>query len=283
MTLSTSVAAILNLTPNHLDRHKTMQAYTAAKARILDFQEGEGVAVLGRDDPGAWALRSRARGRLMSFGSSRLDGGEGSYISDDRIWIRVGGKDEEVCLLSDVRLRGRHNMLNVAAACALAAAAGFSSEAMRLGIRSFRGLPHRLEYVGRARGADWWNDSIATAPERGLAAVRSFDEPLVLLAGGRDKDLPWQEFAQEICGRVRGLVLFGEAAPKILRAIEQACPPPRGFALEVCPGLEAAVQAAARLAAPGDVVLLAPGGTSFDEFVDFEDRGEKFKAWVRAL
>jgi UDP-N-acetylmuramoylalanine--D-glutamate ligase len=283
MTRSTTVAAILNLTPNHLDRHKTMEAYTAAKVRILDFQHADGVAVLGRDDPGAWDLRDRVPGRLMSFGWSGVDGGEGSYILDDRIWVHAGGRDEEVCSLSEVQLRGRHNVLNVAAACAIAAAAGFSAEAMRLGIRSFHGLPHRLEYVGRFRDADWWNDSIATAPERGLAAVRSFDEPLVLLAGGRDKDLPWQAFAQEICGRVRGLVLFGEAAPKILRAIEQACPPPRGFALEVCPGLEAAVQAAARLAAPGDVVLLAPGGTSFDEFVDFEDRGEKFKAWVRAL
>ena len=283
VTLGTTVAAILNITPNHLDRHKTMEAYTAAKARLLDFQGADSAAVLGRDDPGAWALRSRARGRLMSFGWTRPENGEGSYLSGDRIWIRTSEKDEEICPVSEVQLRGRHNLLNVAAACAVAGAAGFSSEAMRLGIRSFRGLPHRLEFVARARGADWWNDSIATAPERALASVRSFDEPLVLLAGGRDKDLPWAEFAAEICGRVRALVLFGEAAPKILRAVEAACPGPRGFILEVCPGLETAVQAAARLAAPGDVVLLAPGGTSFDEFVDFEARGEKFKAWVRAL
>jgi UDP-N-acetylmuramoylalanine--D-glutamate ligase len=283
MTRSTSVAAILNITPNHLDRHKTMEAYTAAKARILDFQDADGIAVLGRDDPGAWSLRERVRGRVLSFGSSRPEGGEGSYLSGERIWVRKDGADEDICAVSDVPLRGRHNLLNAVAACAVAAAAGFSAEAMRLGIRSFRGLPHRLEFVGRVRGADWWNDSIATAPERALAAVRSFDEPLVLLAGGRDKDLPWEEFAREICSRVRALVVFGEAAPKILRAVEAACPGRRGFALEVCPGLEAAVHAAARLAAAGDVVLLAPGGTSFDEFVDFEDRGEKFKAWVREL
>jgi UDP-N-acetylmuramoylalanine--D-glutamate ligase len=283
MTRSTTVAAILNLTPNHLDRHKTMEAYTAAKARLLDFQEADGTAVLGRDDPGAWGLRSRARGRLTSFGWSRPEGGDGSYIADG--WLRVGTaeKEEEVCAIEDVELRGRHNMLNAAAACAVAEAAGFGAEAMRQGIRGFHGLAHRLEFVRRVGGADWYNDSIATAPERSLAAIRSFEGPLILLVGGRDKDLPWQEFVREVCGRVRGLVVFGEAAPKILGAVETACPGPQGFRLEVCPGLQAAVQTAAQWAQPGDVVLLAPGGTSFDEFVDFEERGEKFKAWVMAL
>jgi UDP-N-acetylmuramoylalanine--D-glutamate ligase len=283
MTRSTAVAAVLNITPNHLDRHKTMEAYTAAKARILDFQEPTGVAVLGRDDPIAWALRPRVRGRLMSFGWSRPAGGDGSYVEGNGIHVVSEGGDEEIIALEDVELRGRHNHLNVIAACAIAAAAGLGSEAMRQGIRGFQGLPHRLEFVRRVLGADWYDDSIATAPERALAAVRSFDEPLVLLAGGRDKDLPWQEFAEEVCRRVRVLVLFGEAAPKILKAIDAACPGPRGFALEVSPGLEGAVQAAALRASPGDVVLLAPGGTSFDEFVDFEDRGEHFKSWVGQL
>jgi len=283
MTRSTAVAAILNLTPNHLDRHKTMEAYTAAKARLLDFQEPDGTAVLGRDDPGAWGLRDRARGRLTSFGWSRPERGDGTFITGGAFWVRSGEKEEEICRIGDVELRGRHNLLNAAAACAVAEAAGFGAEAMRQGIRGFRGLAHRLEFVRRVGGADWYNDSIATAPERSLAAIRSFEEPLILLAGGRDKDLPWQEFAREVCGRVRALIIFGEAAPKILGAVEAACRGSRGFTLEVCPGLQAAVQTAARLAQPGDVVLLAPGGTSFDEFVDFEERGEKFRAWVMAL
>ena len=283
MTRSTAVAAILNITPNHLDRHKTMEAYTAAKARILDFQGRDDAAVIGRDDSGAWALRSRARGRLTSFGWSRPVQGGGSYVSGGSIRVRAGEREDEICAIEDVELRGRHNVLNAAAACAVAEAAGFTAESMRLGIRGFTGLPHRLEFVRRVRGADWYNDSIATAPERALAAVRAFEEPLVLLAGGRDKDLPWEEFGREICGRVRALLLFGEAAPKILRAVEAGCPGQRAFALEVCSGLEDAVRAAARVAMPGDVVLLAPGGTSFDEFVDFEERGEKFKAWVMAL
>jgi UDP-N-acetylmuramoylalanine--D-glutamate ligase len=283
MTRSTTVAAVLNVTPNHLDRHKSMETYTAAKARILDFQDPAGVAVLGRDDPTAWALRGRARGRLMSFGWAKPSTGDGSYVEGDRIHLRNEGSDEEIIALSEVELRGRHNAMNVLAACAIAAAAGFGTEALRQGIRGFHGLPHRLEFVRSVRGAAWYDDSIATAPERALAALRAFDEPLVLLAGGRDKDLPWEELAAEICRRVRGLVLFGEAASKIRGAVDEACPGERRFALEVCPGLETAVQAAARLASPGDVVLLAPGGTSFDEFVDFEDRGDHFKRWVRQL
>jgi UDP-N-acetylmuramoylalanine--D-glutamate ligase len=130
---------------------------------------------------------------------------------------------------------------------------------------------------------DWYNDSIATAPERAMAAIRAFDEPLVLLAGGRDKDLPWEAFGDLVCRRVDHLIVFGEAAGKILQAVEVARVGDRPFTLEVCPGLETAVQTAARLAEPGDVVLLAPGGTSFDEFTDFVDRGERFRAWVEAL
>lgn len=282
MTRSPHVAAVLNLTPNHLDRHRTMQAYTEAKARILDFQAPGDVAVLGRDDAGAWALRRRVRGRLLSFGAGRPAAGEGAFMAGGRLWLRDEAREAAICPLEAVPLRGAHNLLNVAAACTLAQAAGFEPAAMDEAVRAFRGVPHRLEFVRRVRGADWYNDSIATAPERALAAIQAFDEPLVLLAGGRDKDLPWQGLARAIAARVDHLVIFGEAAGKILAAIAAAAGV-RPETIEVVPGLEAAVQAAARRARPGDVVLLAPGGTSFDEFVDFAARGERFRALVEAL
>lgn len=283
MTRSTRIAAVLNLTPNHLDRHHSMRAYTEAKARLLDYQEADGEAVLGREDPGAWGLRSRVRGRLWSFGLSPLTHGRGTYVADGSIWLRSDEGEQPVCPLQALRLRGQHNLLNAAAACAIAAAAGFSPHSMEAGIRDFPGVPHRLEFVRRVRGADWYNDSIATAPERTMAAIRSFHEPLILLAGGRDKDLPWDDLARLICQRVDHLVLFGEAAPKILRAVQAAWSGERPYSIEVSQGLRGAVEMAAWRAEPGDVVLLAPGGTSFDEFIDFEDRGDHFKAWVHDL
>jgi UDP-N-acetylmuramoylalanine--D-glutamate ligase len=182
---------------------------------------------------------------------------------------------------SRIHLRGEHNLLNVLAACAIGAVAGFSPQAMEKAVDSFFGVPHRLEFVRRWGGADWYNDSIATAPERTMAAINSFEEPLVLLAGGRDKDLPWEDFAALVCRRVDHLILFGEAADKVSQAM--SIPACKLITMTRCAGLYEAVQAAAQVVEPGDVVLLSPGGTSFDEFKDFEERGECFVQWVKEL
>ena len=282
MTVSPHVAAVLNITPNHLDRHGSMQSYTAAKRRILDSQTSDDQAVLNREDPAAWAFRRDVRGRLASFGWSPGEG-DGTYLARDTIRLNWDRHTTTVCKIEAVRLRGRHNLLNVLAACAIGAAAGLPSEALETGIRGFDGLPHRLEPVRQVRGAVWVNDSIATAPERAIAAIESFEEPIVLLAGGRDKDLPWERLAELIVERVDHVVLFGEAAEKVDRAIRAQGSRPRPLTLDRTPDLESAVHAAARVAEAGDVVLLAPGGTSFDEFPDFEARGEKFRELVNAL
>ena len=283
MTISPHIAAVLNVTPNHLDRHHTMEAYTAAKARILDYQCAQDVAVLGRDDQGAWGLRDRVRGKLISYGWDAPVDGEGVYKAGDTIVLHSSHGDQALLSCDAIELRGEHNLLNVMAACALAISAGIKPDAIEAGVRGFRGVPHRLEFVRRVYGADWYNDSIATAPERAIAAIRVFDEPLVLLAGGRDKDLPWQAFARVACERVRDLILFGEAAGKIADAIEEVQDADCMLHLELCKGLDQAVEAATKLAQPGDVILLAPGGTSFDEFTDFEARGERFRELVKAL
>jgi UDP-N-acetylmuramoylalanine--D-glutamate ligase len=283
MTAAPQIASVLNVTPNHLDRHKTLEAYTDIKARILELQSPENVAVLGRDDEGAWGLRSRVRGRMLSFGKQAPLEGEGTYLAQGKIMLRLNGRENEVCEQQDIKLRGEHNLLNVLAACAIASSASIDPQAIRAGLRRFRGIPHRLEFVRSVRGADWYNDSIATAPERAIAALRSFEEPIVLLAGGRDKDLPWDDFVEIVSQRVDHLILFGEAAPKIEQAMKAVAGRERPRSTQVCAGLEAAVQAAARVAKAGSVVLLAPGGTSFDEFEDFAARGERFREWVAAL
>ncbi len=184
---------------------------------------------------------------------------------------------------SAVALRGEHNLLNVLAACAIGAAARLPLASLTDGVQEFSGVAHRLEFVRQWGGAAWYNDSIATAPERAMAAIRSFTEPVVLLAGGRDKKLPWDNFADLVHQRVDHLVLFGEAAGLIAEAVGAVKPGRRPYSLSVCPGLREAIQSAAAVVQPGDVVLLAPGGTSFDEFRDFEERGEVFREWVQAL
>ncbi len=284
MTACPQVAAILNITPNHLDRHRDMQAYTAAKARILSFLVLQDSAVLGREDPGAWSLASEVRGRLFSFGTARPPAGEpGVFVQEGWICFQQDVQVEALVPLSLVALRGRHNLLNVLAACAIAAAAGFDARAMQAGIEGFTGVPHRLELVCGVRGAAWYNDSIATAPERTIAAIQSFEEPLVLLLGGRDKNLPWDELASLVHRRVDHVVVFGEAGPKILQALGEQQPGRRPFTLSYCPSLHQAVLAASEVAEKGDVVLLSPGGTSFDEFKDFEERGERYRQWVKQL
>jgi UDP-N-acetylmuramoylalanine--D-glutamate ligase len=287
VTTSPRIAAVLNVTPNHLDRHGTMEDYLAAKARILAYQTGEDTAVLNRDDEGAWSLVDLVKGDLVTFGFDQLQTDQaGTYFDPDNETIMVVDTDHGAVLpvlgVNEISLRGRHNLSNVLAACAIALAAGISPEAMADGVRSFNGIPHRLEFVRRWRGSDWYNDSIATAPERAIAAIQSFDEPLVLLAGGRDKNLPWDGFAALVHRRVKHLILFGEAAEKIAQAMIES-PVKSEISLTHCASLAEAVQAAARNVSPGDVVLLSPGGTSFDEFRDFEDRGEAFKKWVMEL
>jgi len=300
MTVSPHVAAVLNITPNHLDRHETMEAYIAAKRNIVAHQKPADFALLGYDDANARSLALETAAHLLWFsGGAEVD--EGAFKTNGELTLRlgvlpppasggVGWVDRVACYTSEVRLRGRHNLLNVLAACVLAGVAGVPVEAMRQVATTFTGVEHRLELVCELNGVRWYDDSIATAPERSLAAMRSFEEPIVLLAGGRDKKLPWDEFADEAVRRVRHLVTFGEAGPMIARSIH-LLPSVRNsqFAIRRLEGitqvgtLEEAVEAAARLARSGEVVLLSPGGTSFDAFRDFAERGNRFKELVRGL
>jgi UDP-N-acetylmuramoylalanine--D-glutamate ligase len=281
VTRSPQVAAVLNITPNHLDRHHTMDAYRAAKARIIDFQTAADAAVFNWEDPESHALASRAHGRRLFFGlAAKAWKGEGAYLADGWIFVQRGGDAERILPADRVMLRGTHNLANTLAACAVAAAAGFPAAAMAGGIEGFRGAAHRLEFVGHMNGADWYDDSIATTPERAIAAIHSFQEPIVLLAGGRDKKLPWGAWARLVNVRVSAIVLFGEAAGLIEAALRAEAAGGRVCPVMRCATMQEAMEAAAQIAPYGSVVLLSPGGTSFDAFRDFEERGESFRTWV---
>lgn len=284
MTLSPQVAVVLNITPNHLDRHGTMQAYTAAKARILNHQHQGDVAVLNRDDAGSWELSYHLKSDLISFGFNRPETNQnGTYIHKDSVYLQIERQQLKMFPVEWIRLRGQHNISNVLAACAAAAGASLALPAIQSAVEEFTGVAHRLEFVRNVRGADWYNDSIATAPERTLAALLSFQSPVILLLGGRDKNLPWEKLAEHVRSRVRHVILFGEAAELISSALGSVQPNQTLQSISRCASLQEAVQKAAELAQDGDSVLLSPGGTSYDAFKDFEERGECFRQWVNAL
>jgi UDP-N-acetylmuramoylalanine--D-glutamate ligase len=290
MTQSPHIAAFLNLAPDHLDRHPSFEAYRAAKLPILRYQGSGDLAVLGHDDPATRVLRSECRGRVLFF-SQQLEPEEGAFVREGEVFVRLEGQEERVCPIDQVRLRGRHNLDNVLAACAIARAAGAGSEAMAAVATSFKGVEHRLELVRELDGVCYVNDSIATSPRRAMAALESFEEPIVLLAGGRYKNLPLEGLVRLIRHKVRHLILFGEAAPILEQAVqgtrnkEQGSLPtyPLSLVVHRCTTLEEAVVIAAGVARPGNVVLLSPACTSFDAFCDFAERGARFKELVNSL
>jgi UDP-N-acetylmuramoylalanine--D-glutamate ligase len=278
MHISPHISAILNITPNHLDRHGTLEAYQAAKARILANQKAEDIAILSRDDSGSWNMRSEVKGRLLSFGLHRpVPDMNGAYCDTGYIYLQEDKQSLQIMPIETIKLRGEHNLKNVLAACTIAAAMHIPVEAMRAGVENFSGAPHRLEFVRRWKGSQWYNDSIATAPERTIADLHSFHEPLILLLGGRDKNLPWEDLAVLVHQRVKHVVVFGESAEKILKALGKTLSGETLKSIRHCEKLQEAVQTASELVEPGDVVLLSPGGTSFDEFKDFEERGERYR------
>jgi len=284
MTLSPQIAAVLNLTPNHLDRHQSMSKYISAKAKILMHQTQDDVAVLNRDDTNVRDLFSEVRGRRITFGlNPPHDKQDATYYKRGKLYLQASGQVAKIMNADLVNLRGTHNLYNVLAAIAIAAAGTFSLQAIYDGIINFHGVPHRLEFVRNWGGADWYNDSIATTPERALAALQSFDQPIILLAGGRDKDLPWEKFGRLVREKVDHLVLFGEAADRINKVVSQTTGSERPYTIDCYQSLKEAVQCAAEHIEPGDVVLLSPGGTSFDEFNDFEERGRRYTQWVKEL
>ncbi len=284
---SPHVAAVLNITPNHLDRHKTMRAYKKAKSNILRYQSEQDIAVLAADDAGAMSLESLVNGRLRLF-SAQEGVADGAFVRDEVIWLRDGnGREEQVCALSDIQLRGAHNVLNVLAAVTLADSVGIPTIAMRKAIMVFTGIEHRLEHVRTINGVQYINDSIATAPERALAALASFTEPLILLAGGRDKDMEWTTWTDEVLRRVKHVILFGDLADMLARHLtKQPCLPGLDvYMTQVSQvgSMAEAVELAVETAVSGDIVLLSPGGTSFDAFKDFAERGDQFRELVRNL
>lgn len=296
MSVSPQVGAILNITPNHLDRHGTMEAYVAAKANILRHQTPSDIAVLSEDDKWCQSLQALVPGELVSF-SSRTMVPNGTFAVGNRLVLAGAASYDYVphvlCERDEIPLRGEHNVANVLAACAIAGALGLAAdrpgiapETMHETIVNFRPVPHRLEHVRTVNDVAYINDSIATAPERLVAALRSFSEPLVLLIGGADKDLPWDEAVHLSLQKARHVILFGKSGAKQVGDKAQRIYNIMGAGADMVTRVETlddAVAKAHEVAQAGDVVLLSPGGTSYDAYADFAERGEHFRKLVQAL
>ncbi|ROR29682.1 UDP-N-acetylmuramoyl-L-alanine--D-glutamate ligase [Inmirania thermothiophila] len=270
-SLAPQAAAVLNVSPDHLDRHADLAAYAAAKARIL---AGAATAVVNRDDPVAAAMP--APGRRVTFGLGAPGGGDyGLVEAGGRVWLCRGG--ERRLAADEVPLAGRHNLANVLAAMALADAAGIAPEAQRAAVSAFAGLPHRMVTVGERRGARWIDDSKATNVGAALAALEGLPGPLVWIAGGDAKGADLAPLRAAAAGRVRLAVLMGRDAPRLAETLAGAVPVV--FAADV----EEAVRLAAEAVRPGETVLLSPACASLDQYASFEERGRRFAAAVEAL
>jgi len=269
-SLEPDAAAVLNLSEDHLDRYAGMEDYAAAKARIF---MGEGAQVLNRDDARSMSLGLPGR-EQVTFGLG-APGAEGH-------WGVVDGAIHEGALpvlpLSELQIRGAHNAANALAACALARSLGASREALAQGLRTFRGLPHRLQLVAERGGVAWYDDSKGTNVGAAVAALQGLGRPALLIAGGEGKGQDFAPLAPAVAAHARHVLLIGRDAPLIERALAAS-----GVPLERCATLEQAVALAAQRARAGDAVLLSPACASFDMFRDYRHRGEVFAAAVQAL
>jgi UDP-N-acetylmuramoylalanine--D-glutamate ligase len=271
-----SVATVLNITPDHLDRHGSLADYAAAKARCVSQQTAEDVAVLNFDDPRVRSLATETKARVYPYRCSAPTPG-GAWIDCGAVVLsRADGSTLRVSL-DGMRLVGAHNLENALAALATVAAAGVDPARAAAALAVFSGLPHRCEVVAQRAGVTWVDDSKATNTGAAMRALAGFAEPVIWIGGGRDKGLDFGELAQTAGERARAAVLIGEAAEKLATALGDRIPVHRAASIE------AAVSAAAELAEAGDVVLLAPACASHDQFVDYADRGDRFRRAVDRL
>jgi UDP-N-acetylmuramoylalanine--D-glutamate ligase len=274
-TFRPKIAVVLNVTPDHLDRHRTLEVYADAKARIFENQRGEDFAVLNADDPVCVTMAARTRVQVFWF-SRQKEVEQGAWVRDGNILFRNGSQQREVMLVSEIPLKGAHNLENVLAAVCAGALMGCAPEKIRQTVVDFKAVEHRLEFVATIRGVDYYNDSKATNVDATIKALESFPSNIHLILGGKDKGSDYAVLNDLLRQRVKRVYTIGAAAAKIESQI-------KGVEVVHAETLENALRKANAAAQPGDVVLLAPACASFDQFKSYEHRGKMFKEIVRGL
>lgn len=278
-TFHPHIAVVLNITPDHLDRHGTLEAYTAAKARIFENQTQADFSVLNLDDPGSAGLKAKARGVLCWFTRKQsLSGSQiGAFVRDEEILWRDDNADEPVMPVSEIPLKGAHNLENVLAAVTVGRLCGCDAKSIRNSVRKFKAVEHRLQYIATIGGVEYYNDSKATNVDATIKAIESFPGNIHLILGGKDKDSDYTLLNDLLRQRVKRVYTIGAAADKIRSHVQSA--------VEVlpCGTLANAIERAHDLARSGEVVLLAPACSSFDQFENYEHRGRTFRALVEQM
>lgn len=274
------IAALLNVTPDHLNRHGFMAQYIELKQRLFINQQGADTAVLNYDCPITRAMAPQLRGRIAWF-SRREEPEQGAFLRGHELIFRWQGEEQLVCAAEELRLPGAHNLENALAAIAVAGIYGVPVPVIRHGLRSFAGVEHRIEFVRELDGVSYYNDSKGTNPEASIRAVEAMKLPTILLAGGFDKEVSFEALASSIVaqGQIKRALLYGQTARRIASALEDA-----GFAhIDFAEDMHAAIDLAWQQAEPGSNVLLSPACASFDQFDDYEQRGRQFKEHVLRL
>lgn len=273
------IAAILNITPDHLNRHKTMTNYVEAKANIFMNQEGEDFLVLNADNELSFSLRDKARSKIILFSRKRKLH-KGAFVLNNNIVYSENGTDcEIICGIDEVKIPGNHNLENALAAVAIARCAGINKDVIAYTLKCFGGVEHRLEYVDNIDGVEFINDSKGTNPDASIKAIEAIKTPVVLIAGGMDKGSNFKEFIHAFNGKVKHMVLIGETADSIHKTAEEC-----GFNNSTkVKDMEEAVEKAFELACTGSTVLLSPACASWDMYSNFEVRGRHFKSCVEKL
>ncbi|MDM8521706.1 UDP-N-acetylmuramoyl-L-alanine--D-glutamate ligase [Anaerolineales bacterium HSG6] len=282
---SPSLGALLNITPNHLDRHSSMRTYVRAKRAIIDFQKPEDIIVMSLDNDVTRTIGRQFGDRARWF-SIEAERPNGACLYQNQITLLDENKSHQPIIhRQDVKLLGVHNAANIMAAALIARELDISIETMRTVLMRFTGLPYRLELVREHEQVSYYDDSIATTPERMMMALRAFDRPIILIAGGRDKRLSWEETARVIIHKTAHVILFGEARDMIAQVITKAGQDitTTQTQLHLCNSLAETVTIASNFATPGNVVLLSPGCSSYDAFSDYMERGDQFNQLVADL
>jgi UDP-N-acetylmuramoylalanine--D-glutamate ligase len=275
-TFRPKVAVILNITPDHLDRHRTFQAYVDAKARIFENQKSSDFAVLNEDDPTCQTLSGRTRAQVFWF-SRKKEVQQGAYVRDGKILFRDVQSQREIIQVSEIPLKGAHNIENVLAGVCAGALLGCEPGQIRKAIQNFKAVEHRLEYVATIKGVEYFNDSKATNVDATIKALESFPRNIHLILGGKDKGSDYTVLNDLLRERVKRVYTIGAAAEKIESHIKGAAE------IIHAETLENAIRRAAAGALPGDIVLLAPACASFDQFQSYNHRGRVFKEVVKGL
>ena len=279
-TFRPKVSVVLNVTPDHLDRHRTFDAYVNAKSRIFENQHGDDFTVLNADDPTCVSMATRTKAKVFWF-SRQKEVERGAWVRDGVVVFRDDKGQREVLQVSEIPLKGAHNLENVLAAVCTGALMGCAPEKIRQAVANFKAVEHRLEFVATIRGVDYYNDSKATNVDATIKALESFPSNIHLILGGKDKGSDYSVLNDLLRQRVKRVYTIGAAAAKIESQIVSS--KNGGPELVHAETLENAIRKANAVAQPGDVVVLAPACASFDQFKNYEQRGQTFKEIVRIL